>query len=74
MSAFGSYDSSAASGNCSIARNSQTANGSAANAPLNPNGNHGPPPFGSSTFEPSGAAPMFSAQRSRSKCGSALTQ
>ena len=46
MSFFGSADSSAASGNCSMARNSHTANGNDSSTPFNPNGNHGPPPSG----------------------------
>src|SRR5688500_2259113 len=74
MSFFGSADSSAANGNCSIARNSQTANGNVMSTPLNPSGNQDPPPSGNSIFEPSAAMPMFSAQRSKSIEGSALTQ
>src|SRR5688572_24602472 len=74
MSFLGSADSSAASGNCSMARNSHTANGSDASTPFQPNGNHSPPPSGSSTALPSGPTPMFSAQRSKSADGNALTQ
>src|SRR4051812_13490483 len=46
MSFFGSADSSAARGSCSIARNNHTANGSVARMPFMPNGNQEPPPFG----------------------------
>ena len=74
MSFLGSADSSAASGNCSMARNSHTANGSVISTPLTPNGNHEPPPSGNSTFAPSAPTPMFSAQRSKSIDGIALTQ
>ena len=66
MSFFGSADSSAASGNCSMARNSQTANGSVMSTPLKPSGNQEPPPSGNSTFAPSAPMPMFNAQRSKS--------
>src|SRR5882672_2706371 len=52
MPFLGSADSSAASGSCSIARNSQTANGSVASTPFQPNGNHDPPHSGSSTAAP----------------------
>src|SRR5690349_12552984 len=74
MSFFGSADSSAASGSCSMARNSQTANGSVASTPFQPNGNQEPPPFSSSTLAPSAPTPTLSAQRSKSTCGIALTQ
>src|SRR6476659_9373486 len=60
MSFFGSADSSAASGNCSIARNSHTANGSVASTPFQPNGNQDPPPLASSTGVPSSATPTLS--------------
>ena len=66
MSRFGSTDSSAASGSSSIARNSHTANGSAASTPLQPFGRNAPPPSGSSTSAPSGPTAMFSAQREKS--------
>src|SRR5262245_58061089 len=59
MSRRGSTDSSEASGNSSIARKNQTANGSDASTPFQPNGSNGPLPSGSAP--PS--APMFSAQR-----------
>ena len=55
MSFFGSADSSAASGNCSMARNSHTANGSVTSTPFTPNGNQEPPPSGSSTLRAIGA-------------------
>ena len=42
----GSIDSSAARGTSSIARKNQIANGKDLKIPLNPNGNHGPPPPG----------------------------
>ena len=74
MSFFGSTDSSAASGSSSIARNSHTANGSAASTPVHPNGRNAPLPFGSSTAVPSGPAAMFSAQREKSANGIALIQ
>src|SRR6185295_5193404 len=74
MSFFGSADSSAASGSCSIARNSHTANGSVASTPLKPNGNQEPPPSGSSIFAPSWPTPMFSAQQSKATAEMALTQ
>ena len=74
MSRLGSTDSSAASGNCSMARNSQTANGSVASTPEKPNGNHSPPPSGSSMAAPSGPTPMLSAQREKSMLGMALAQ
>src|SRR5688572_1702792 len=70
MSRLGSTDSSAANGNCSMARNSQTAKGSDARIPEKPIGNHGPLPSGSS--DPSGA--MLSAQRLKSMLGKALNQ
>src|SRR5687767_5571398 len=74
MSFFGSADSSAASGSCSMARNSQTANGSVASTPFQPNGNQEPPPSANSSLAPSAPTPMFSAQRSKSTDGIALTQ
>ena len=74
MSRFGSTDSSAASGSSSIARNSHTANGSAASTPLQPFGRNAPPPSGSSTSAPSGPTAMLSAQRVKSAYGIALTQ
>ena len=70
MSRLGSTDSSAASGNCSIARNSQTAKGRVARTPEKPNGNIGPLP--SAIRLPSGA--MLSAQRLKSMFGMALIQ
>src|SRR5688572_21732203 len=74
MSFLGSADSSAASGNCSMARNNHTANGRVASTPFQPNGNQEPPPSASSIALPSGPTPMLSAQRSKSTDGSALTQ
>ena len=74
MSRLGSTDSSAASGSCSIARNSQTAKGSVASTPEKPNGNIEPLPSGSSIAAPSGPTPMFSAQREKSMFGIALIQ
>ena len=75
MSRFGSADSSAASGNCSMARNSHTAKGSAASTPYMPNGRNGPWPSGSSTAAPSGSTPIFMAYLLKSNCkGSALTK
>src|SRR6186713_1367352 len=74
MSFLGSVDSSAASGNCSMARNSQTAKGKLASTPAAPSGNQPPPPSGNSASVPSGAVVMFNAQRPRSKYGIALTQ
>ena len=71
MSRLGSRDSSAASGSCSMARNSQTAKGRAAKAPFRPNGSSGPPPWGSSMAAPSGPAPMLRAWRLNSATGSA---
>src|SRR6185295_813172 len=74
MSRFGSTDSSAASGNSSIARNSHTANGNAASTPFQPIGNKVPPPSGNSSNLPSGPTAMLSAQREKSAYGTALTQ
>ncbi len=74
MSRFGSTDSSAASGSCSMARNSQTAKGSVARTPEKPNGKNEPPPSGSSTALPSGPTPMLSAKREKSILGMALIQ
>ena len=71
MSRLGSTDSSAASGSCSMARNSHTAKGRVARTPVKPNGNNGPLPSGSSRCRP-GA--MFSAQRLKSMFGKALIQ
>jgi hypothetical protein len=70
MSRRGSIDSSAASGSCSMARNSQTAKGIAASTPPRPSGRKGPWPSGS-TAPP---APTFMAQRAKSIFGRALTQ
>jgi len=57
-----------------MARNSQTAKGRAANAPVMPNGSSGPSPWGSSMAVPSGPAPMLSAKRLNSATGSAEIQ
>ena len=70
MSRAGLTDSSVASGNCSMARNSQTAKGSVASRPEKPKGNSGPLPPGSSA--PPGA--MFNAQRWKPMFGMALIQ
>ncbi|MCY1306893.1 hypothetical protein D9M70_567770 [compost metagenome] len=70
MSRWGSTDSSAASGSCSMARNSQTANGIAASTPPQPLGRKGPLPCSSSIF----SGPTFIAQRAKSRCGMALIQ
>src|SRR5690349_15271868 len=74
MSFLGSADSSAASGNCSMARNNHTANGSVASTPFHPNGNQEPPPSASSTALPSSPTPTLSAQWLKSIEGIALTQ
>ena len=71
MSRFGSTDSSAASGSCSMARNSQTAKGRVASTPVKPNGNQRPVAFRQLACRP-GA--MFSAQRLKSMFGMALIQ
>ena len=70
MSRLGSTDSSAASGSCSMARNSHTANGRLARMPVMPIGKSGPLPSGSSL--PSGA--MLRAHRLKSMFGMALIQ
>ncbi len=70
MSRRGSTDSSAASGTCSMARNSQTAKGRVARTPLKPKGKSGPLPPG--RWPP--PAEMSRAKRAKSTRGIALTQ
>ena len=69
MSRFGSIDSSAASGSCSIARNSHTAKGSAARTP---DAEREERPVAFRVTLPSGA--MLSAQALKSMCGNAMMQ
>ncbi len=70
MSRLGSTDSSAASGSCSMARNSHTAKGRQASTPMKPLGRKGPLPSGSAL--PS--APTFMAHLLKSMLDNALTQ
>ena len=74
MSRLGSTDSSAASGSCSMARNSHTAKGSVASTPAKPNGKKRAVAFGQFDGLAVRTAPMFSAQRLKSMLGMALIQ